>query len=361
MVKVYEGGHRVVVSFSAGKDSGAALEICVIAAGMTGRLPVEVIMRDDEIMFPGTYEYAERIAARDEVSFNWIYANQPVINMFDRDNPYWWVFDPLLSPEDWVRQPPAIAQKIDELNIDSMTIPSRFPPAEGKDLYAVIGLRVQESRGRLYGLYSSGGYTTGKNRHGVISARPIYDWLDGDIWLAHKKFKWDYNEAYDVMARLGVSRQRLRIAPPTMNPAGAKQLAVARRAWPKWFERVSRRVQGLRTVANFGLRSVQPTRKLNETWQEAFQRQCIDEAPDWIRERSKEAARRQLSVHSHHSTSPFPDVSSCYTCGKTGSWKALADALYMGDPFSNKVDFMPYVEPEAFRPGAGTWGGTPTF
>ena len=98
MVEVYEQGHRVVVSFSAGKDSGVAMEICAIAAALTNRLPVEVIMRDEEIMFPGTFEYAERVAARPDIDFHWIYARQPIINVFNRENPYWWVFDPLLDP-----------------------------------------------------------------------------------------------------------------------------------------------------------------------------------------------------------------------------------------------------------------------
>jgi len=63
MVKVYEEGHRVVVSFSGGKDSGTILEVCILAARRTGNLPVDVLMRDEEIMLPGTFEYAERTAA----------------------------------------------------------------------------------------------------------------------------------------------------------------------------------------------------------------------------------------------------------------------------------------------------------
>lgn len=53
---LYRAGHRVVVSFSGGKDSGICLEMALIAAANTGRLPVEVVMRDDEVMVPGTFE-----------------------------------------------------------------------------------------------------------------------------------------------------------------------------------------------------------------------------------------------------------------------------------------------------------------
>ena len=201
MEEVYAGGHRVIVSFSGGKDSGVCLEICLIAARLTARLPVEVMMRDEEIMFPGTFEYCERVATRSEIDFHWIYACQPVINIYNRNAPYFWVFDPLLPPEQWVRQPPARAYYITENNIEHTTTPARFPPQEGKQLFAVLGLRTSESRSRMMGLFSSGGYLTRPNKYGTFSCRPIYDWSDGDIWKAIKDNQWDYNDAYDVMAR----------------------------------------------------------------------------------------------------------------------------------------------------------------
>jgi len=364
MEALYGAGHRIVVSFSAGKDSGACLEICIEAARRTGRLPVEVLMRDEEIMFPGTYEYAERVAARPEVEFHWIYACQPIINIFNRKNPYWWVFDPDLPPERLVRQPPAIAYQIPDKNIEKMNDPSRFPPPEGKELYSVVGLRVQESSRRRLGLHSSKGYVTKPGRNGVRLARPIYDWEDGDIWLAHRDLAWDYNRAYDVMHKLGVSRSRLRIAPPTMNAAGVGHLQVAAKAWPNWFDAVCERLPGVRTAAMFGKRAVEPIRRDGESWEACFKRTCIEEAPAaWISERSVKVMNTVLSFHRHHSTKPLPQVSICPHCtGGVGSWRYLARAMFNGDPFCAKTSFcMPYVEPEFFRPGAGTWGGKPVF
>ena len=157
MVKLYERGDRIIVSFSAGKDSGVCLEICVLAATITDRLPVEVIMRDEEIMFPGTYEYAERVASRPEINMHWIYARQPIINAFNRKNPYWWVFDPLLDESEWMRTPPDFAYEIPDKNIENMITPERFPVKEGQILTSVIGLRISESFARRRGLYSSKG------------------------------------------------------------------------------------------------------------------------------------------------------------------------------------------------------------
>lgn len=362
MVTVYAAGHRVVVSFSAGKDSGVCLELCLIAAAKTGRLPVEVVLRDEEIMYPGTYEYADRVAARPDVELHWLVAHQPVINAFNRMSPYFWVFDPKVSPETWVRPMSARTEVIPELNIAAMANTRRFPPAPGKLLVHVIGLRAQESLKRTFGIHSSGGYMT-KEENGQAKCRPIYDWTDGDVWKAHADHGWDYNKAYDVMHRMGVPRHRLRIAPPTMSGAAIETLWLGQQAWPKWFDRVCTRLPGIRTAAMFGKRSVSPHRRSHETWEECFNRECVVEAPaDWIRERAVKVRDIYLSMHAHHSTAPMPQVTHCKHCESgIGSWKNLASAMWSGDPFSLKAKMLDYVEPEFFRAGAGTWGGTPAW
>lgn len=362
LTTLYQEGHRLVVSFSAGKDSGVCLELALLAARATHRLPVEVVMRDEEIMYPGTFEYAERVAARPDVRFHWLIAHQPIVNVFDRVSPYFWTFDPLLSPEEWVRQPPAFAETIPDLCIERMTLPERFPPPPGKQLCAVIGLRTQESRNRLMGLFASGSHITRPNAYGVRNVRPVYDWKDGDVWKALHDHGWDYNQAYDVLHRLGVDKNRLRIAPPTLNAAGLDTLGIAARAWPQWFEKVARRLPGVRTAALFGKRAVQPCRRLGESWEDCFRRECLTEAPaEWIRERAQQARERALRTHAHHASSPFPEAASCPNCqGTLRCWKDLALHLYNGDPFSLKCE-LPYVEPEFFRKGAGTWGGKPHF
>lgn len=360
--RLYEDGHRLVYSFSGGKDSGVCVELGIVAARLAGCLPIDVVMRDEEIMYPGTFDYVERVYSRPEVRGRWLVAHQPVINIFNRAEPYYWVFDPLVSPSDWVRPMPAWAEEIEDNSIDRMTIPERFPPAPGKDLYAVIGLRVQESRGRMYGLFSSGGYLTKTNKHGVRSCRPIYDWTDADVWLAHEKFAWDYNRAYDAMYRLGVPRSALRIAPPVMNAAGARLVKLASHAWPNWFDRVCDRLPGVRQAALFGKAAVTPVRRSHESWEDCFNRECLGpQVPDWIRSRAARWRDFILSTHRHHSTLALPQVDPCHTChGNSGCWRFLTLNMWSGDPFSVKCK-LPDIEPEFFRPGSGTWGGKPTW
>ncbi len=337
LIALFEAGHRLVFSFSAGKDSGVCVELGILAATLTGRLPIDVIMRDEEIMFPGTFEYAERMAARPEVAFHWIYACQPVINLFNREQPYFWVFDPLLPPEQWVRSPPEMAYRIPELHIGGMTTLQRFPPAPGKMLVSVIGLRTSESMTRNLSIQSAKGHLTKPNAWGVHHCRPIYDWLDADVWKAIYDHSWDYNRAYDTMHRLGVPRDRLRIAPPTMAAAGLDQLHLAAQAWPQWFARVCKRLPGVRSAAMFGKRAVTPHRRLGETWEACFQRECVEHAPVWIADRARAIMERKLHEHRLHSTDPFPQIDPCPKCKMISSWKGLAQLTYMGDAFSQKL------------------------
>ena len=248
-IYLYKSGYRVVVSFSGGKDSGICLELAILAAQYTKNLPVDVAMRDEEIMFPGTFEYAERVANRPEVNFRWLIAGQPIINIYNRRNPYFWVFDDRLEPYQWVRQPPEFAEYIEEKNIEGIVTADRFPPIPGSDkpVAIIIGLRTQESPNRYMGLLSSKGFIT-KESQGTVKARPIYDWRDGDVWKAVQDNQWDYNSAYDVMYRHGVPRTRLRIAPPTMTPAALEDFQVAANAFPRWFNRVAARLPDRKSV-----------------------------------------------------------------------------------------------------------------
>ena len=388
VTELMEDGHRIIVSFSAGKDSGCVLETALIAAQMTGYGPIDVVMRDEEILFPGSYEYADRIAQRHgELRFHHFIAKQPIINCFNRPSPYWWVFDDQVAPESWVRLPPhwdeagrpelvdglsykpstwaegSRVEVIPEKHIEAMVTPERFPCAPGKFIVDIIGLRVSESRGRLFGIYSSKGHLTKPRPNGVRKSRPIYDWTDSDVWRAILVNRWDYNDAYNVLHRMGAPRHDLRIAPPTMNAAGTRVLSKAAAAWPRWFDRVQTRCPGVKTAAQFGIRAVTPRRKMDETWEECFKRECIDDAPDWIAERAAVVMRKVLKAHARHSTAGLPEVNACWQCaGDVGSWKNMSTYLYLGDPFAIKTGSMlKAVEPEFFRPGAGVWGGVPAF
>ncbi|GAG36821.1 unnamed protein product, partial [marine sediment metagenome] len=182
-------------------------------------------------------------------------------------------------------------------------------------------------------------------------------------WKAIHDFDWDYNKAYDMMYNMGIPRSKLRIAPPTLSSAAIIDLKMGLKAWPRWFDKLAIRLPGVRSAAQYGKISVRPHRRLGETWQQAYQRECIDEAPAWIAERATLTKEAFLKNHTKHSTGDFPDIKGCSRCYMK-SWRTLAYAVYMGDPLSLHVTgaiHLPYMEPEFFRAGAGTWGGTPSW
>jgi predicted phosphoadenosine phosphosulfate sulfurtransferase len=294
LVDAYKAGDRMVVAFSAGKDSTVVLEMAIAAARITGNLPVEVWMRDEEIMLPGTYEYAERVASRPEVKMHWLISGQASVNIFNRKNPYYWVFDPLLDPSQWMRTPPPYAKWVDQLSLYNVVNPASFPPPEGHYLVVIMGVRGSESRRRNMLIHQSGGAWSGFTGQGAAGKgrdlekhfRPIYDWNTSDVWRAIKEFQWDYNDAYNAMTRFGMRASAQRIAPIAMTTHGIPMLALASKAWPNWFEKLNERLPGVRLAALYGKRAIEPVRKQAESWEQAYQRLNIDEAPDWIKPRA---------------------------------------------------------------------------
>lgn len=356
MVKLYEAGHRVVVSVSSGKDSTVCLEIAKIAASMTGRLPVEVMHRDDEIMVPGSFEYLDRVAQQSDVAMQHWYSREPVSYVFSREMPFFWPFDPELQPSQWTRRPPPYAfEEAEELPL--FTSPVRYPVERGKKLVAVIGLRAAESPMRMRGVFKTKGYLTRPNSLGVVNARPIYDWTDADVYKAIAEFGWDYNTAYDVLHAVGLPRSRLRVSSFGITWAAIGSYPKMAKAWPTWAEQLAERLPETVEVAKRGVAALTPTHHNGETWEQTFWRECVREAPAWIAERSQFVAAAIQRSHRHHSSDPFPDLTECELCdpNEPRSWKALATLMYAGDPWGSSR--LRRVHPSEFRQSPLLWSG----
>ncbi|MHC4401042.1 MAG: phosphoadenosine phosphosulfate reductase domain-containing protein, partial [Planctomycetota bacterium] len=207
---------------------------------------------------------------------------------------------------------------------------------ENSDMIKVVGLRAQESPRRRLAIHSSKGHLTKPDPvTQVISCRPIYDWSDGDVWLAVKKQKWDYNHAYDELYKANVPRTQIRIAPPVLGQQSLHVLSAARTIWPDWFERLCNRLDGVRRIVTHGKRALIPERRSGETWEQCYMRVCANTGIKWIAHRAQQAMDCALRFHGQHSTLPFPEVTPCLLCSgdkNLGSWKKLTFALFSGDP-----------------------------
>lgn len=350
---------RVCISFSGGKDSTVAVELAIMAAQMIGyEKPIDVVYRDEECVSPETTAFALRMASRPEIKFHWCIANQPIINIFDRSCPYIWTYDPLLEPEQWMQPPPDIAQFIPDMNIERLVTRERLDIPEGEKLFLVVGIRASESLRRKFAINTTKGYLTNE-KAGITKARCIYDWEDDDIWKFIHDFQIDYNRDYDVMWRLGIPKRSLRIAPLTMNTAGLGQLSAMAKAYPKWFDKLCVRCKGVRAVVNFGKRACEPLRRQGETWEDCFNRTCVNDAPEWIKKRALMLLEKQQAVLATKTNEAMPQKGG-HTFNKI-SWENICKIAYNGDPFCLKVNNLPYVEPAEFRPGGGSWGGKPTW
>lgn len=354
-------GNHIVVSISGGKDSTVVMELSLEVARELGMLPLDCIMRDEEIMYPGTFEYLERVKDRPEINLHWVIAGQPIINAYNRFMPYFWVFDPA-AQDRWIRTPPAWGTWIPEQSIDGMTTTTRFPVEPGKRLVATIGLRAQESLTRLSRISATeGAMTKHPTAYGAYTFAPIYDWSDDDVWRYIREFKLDYNTAYNKLFQVGVPRRSLRIAPPSMKQ-GMDTLKYALRLWPKWFDAVDARLPGIRQAARYGRRALKPYLLPGETWEDVYNRsrsEAEEYGAYWLVKRIDMARKVQLSEHANHASTPLPMTNreGCKQClpKNPGSWQRLAETMYNGDPWSHGNQHIPYLEPPELREDAKYW------
>jgi predicted phosphoadenosine phosphosulfate sulfurtransferase len=196
----------------------------------------------------------------------------------------------------------------------------------------------------------------GVNRKNEMHFRPIYDWTTQDVWKYIHDKNLDFNEAYNAMARFGIPMRSQRIAPVTMVVHGVGLIQMAAKAWPDWFQRLCVRLPGVKLAALYGRQAMMPVRRPNETWEQAYQRLCIDEAPKWISERAVKYREHFLMVHTLHAPNqPMLEVKACPVCSiGRGSWRKMCQNMYFGDPFLLETNAreLGYLQPDEFRPGA---------
>lgn len=97
-----------------------------------------------------------------------------------------------------------------------------------------IGLRAQESKRREWQIKKCGRLFQKKD--GRWQCYPLADWKVEDIWAYIKMQKLDYNKAYDVLNKIGVSRDKQRIAEFEIDSVtGLGTLAILKRGWPGLF------------------------------------------------------------------------------------------------------------------------------
>jgi predicted phosphoadenosine phosphosulfate sulfurtransferase len=219
----YDNFDHVFVSFSGGKDSTAVLNVALDVARERDALPLHVVFFDEECISLETVEYAERVRALPEVTFDWYCLPVRHRNACSADEPFWFPWAP--EAEDrWVRPLPDGA--ITDLDGFPMAPDDRYdiPTVCERLLWrrhpgvtaGLLGIRADESITRRKAVsnkrHENYVIPTGNPRYAKVY--PVYDWRTVDIWTAPKLLGWDYNITYDLMEMAGIKAGSQRCAPP---------------------------------------------------------------------------------------------------------------------------------------------------
>ncbi len=105
----------------------------------------------------------------------------------------------------------------------------------GRRESAFLGLRKAESRARNVLLNSRGDLFLSK-KTGAYYCNPIAQWSTVDVWAYIHHNRIPYNQAYDVMERIGVPLELQRVGPFAIDRVlRAGPLAILKRGWPGLF------------------------------------------------------------------------------------------------------------------------------
>ena len=325
---VYETYDVVVVSYSGGKDSTICLELTVQVARDLGKLPVNVLFFDEEVLFPETEAMVMRTRERPEVNLVWVCGQVGYWDASSNENPHWTTWDPA-KRDVWVREPPPFAVWMGEMKYPAPgdAIARLWGPEHGR-VAEILGLRGYESRPRMYGLIASGSYICKGPAPHVDKVRPIYDWRDKDVWLAIHRFGWALNEVYGRMWRFRANPRQFRVAVPTSIEA-MNLWADWQVLHPQWWSRVRRRFPCIHSLAMFNYDLHRPVRKQGEIWREVVYRYLEANLVE-DRHKVERDLNKVLRAHERHSTAPMYEDRSCPLC--KFSWKKLARIAMFGNP-----------------------------
>lgn len=336
---------KVVVSFSGGKDSTIVLNLAVEIAKEMNKLPVEVVYIDEEAVTYHTVDYVQRVSGREELDFNWFCIPIKHRNACSNNEPWWYPWEPS-KVHLWCRKLPAKA----------ITYHRRFKPGQTmpefcNEIYQdfngnvcfLTGIRAQESlRRRSVVLRKKSDNYIAHQYGNVHLAHPIYDWKSEDVWLAIRKFNWDYNTIYDALDKIPGYHNRF-LKQRVSNAFGEEPLrgigeyqTIDNELWNKMQDRV----RGARTAlrySNVGLYTGKVLPPAFKTWREYF-----DVLMTGYEEPYKSIVQRginsSIKLHYRDTIDEIPDD---MPHPKTGcSWKFLSDCAVRGDFKGRKAEVM---------------------
>jgi len=254
---IYDSFDKVVVSFSGGKDSTVVLNCALEVARERNALPLKVVFFDEEAIHPPTIEYVERMRVSPEIDLDWYCLEFKHRNACSNEEPFWYTWDE--DKKDlWVRELPEHGEIITEHPAfkKGMSFQEFSPYLYNRSFGRVAmltGVRSQESlrRYQMIAKKKNDAYINSKSEKGQSQYRchPVYDWSSEDVWLAVKKFNWDYNKTYDVFNQTRMFNRFLtqRVCPP-FGEEPLRGLWIYAECFPEMWHKMLYRVKGVGTA-----------------------------------------------------------------------------------------------------------------
>lgn len=268
--RAFELFDSCMVWFSGGKDSTATMQVALAAAEKAGKLPLEVHFVDEEAIPLQTVEYVRRCSEDPRIDLKWWCVPIQHRNACSRKSPHWWPW----APEDrdkWVRELPPEAltaedfphpeyflcdpeDRIDMTQMNGLL----FDPMKYGNVGMMMGIRAGESLNRFRMVATTSRehnyivrYSDERFRpKNVYKVYPVYDWTEHDVWTAPKLYGWDYNRAYDVMDKAGLTAQQQRCS-PAYGEEPLERLWAYAVCFPEIWDKMTQRVPGAATAGRY--------------------------------------------------------------------------------------------------------------
>ena len=267
---IFNNFDNIYVSFSGGKDSAVALNLCLDYMRRNNiKHKIGLFHMDYEVQYSETLNFVERIIKNnaDLLDVYRICVPFKVSTCTSMYQTYWRPWDPQMK-DFWVRKMPENAYTVTDFPFYS----EEMWDYEFQHLFAqwlhvrnnaqktccIVGIRTQESYNRWRVIYGMKRYSQFQNLvwtcrcyDNVFNAYLVYDWFTTDVWTANGKFGWDYNRLYDLFYKAGVPLERQRVASPFIQ-AGQEHLALYRVLDPDTWGKMVCRVNGVNFTGIYG-------------------------------------------------------------------------------------------------------------